>query len=144
MEIKRTMKAMSVMEDNNRKKLDFMIPMDITGSHQLMPKLKDLVINIDSVVVKPITSVPSIINNTTGFFSTDGYWVGNFIAYGKDLMGRKTLLWDDFGVDMERKPNAVLTKFVTERLSCNESIVIVTAKKASHNFSLEFYCYLPQ
>ena len=144
MEVRRTMKSMSVMEQENRKKLDFMIPMDIPGRYQLMTKLKDLVINVDNVVVKPIHSIPTVIRDSVGFFSTDGFWVGNFIAYGKNLKGDKTLLWDDFGIpDIDREPNAVLTKFIKERLSSTDAIVIVTAKEDNKVFSLEFYCYLP-
>ena len=143
MKVRRTMKGMSVMEQENRKKLDFMIPMDIPGRYQLMTKLKDLVINVDNVVVKPIHSIPTVIRDSVGFFSTDAFWVGNFIAYGTNLKGDKTLLWDDFGIpDIDREPNTVLTKFIKERLS-SDAIVIVTAKEDNKTFSLEFYCYLP-
>lgn len=143
MEVRRTMKSMSVMEMDNRKKLEFMVPMDIPGRYQLMTKLKDLIIHIDSVVVKPVYNIPQSIEKSVGFFSTDGFWVGNFIAYGYNLRGEKTLLWDDFGIDIERKQNCVLTKFIKEKLSCDKDIVIVTAKETDSRFSLEFYRYLP-
>ena len=143
MEVKRTMRSMSVLEKENKSRLDFMVPMDIAGRYQLLTKLKDLVVDIDNVIVKPIHSIPATIKNTTGFFSTDGYWVGSFVAYGKNLMGRRTLLWDDIGVpEIERQPNTVLTKFIKERLSCDNDITIVVAKKLHNKTSLEFYCYL--
>lgn len=144
MEVRRTMKSMSVMERDNRKQLEFMVPMDIPGRYQLMTKLKDLIIHVDNVVIKPVYEIPQIISDATGFFSTDGFWVGNFIAYGYNLRGEKTLLWDDFGIDIARKTGCVLTNFIRERLSCEQDIVLVTASKHNGRFSLEFYRYIPQ
>ena len=144
MEVRRTMKAMSVKERENKTNLEFMVPMDIPGRHQLLTKLKDLTVIVDAVVVRPIKVIPTTINGTTGFFSTDGYWEGSFIAYGTDLMGRNTLLWDDFGIpSIKRKSNMVITDFIKERLNAENEIVIVVAKEHHNTYSLEFYYYLP-
>lgn len=144
MEVRRTMKAMSVKERETRTNLEFMIPMGIPGRYQLLTKLKDMTIGVNSVVVRPIKSIPSVIRNTIGFFSTDGYWEGSFIAYGTDLRGRHTVLWDDFGIPtIKREPNTVITDFIKERLSSDNEIILVTAKERQGSCSLEFYYYLP-
>ena len=64
-EIRRTMKQMSLKELERKEKLDFMVPLDIPGRHQIMDKLKDLIIRVDDIIVKPVHKIPSIKNVTS-------------------------------------------------------------------------------
>lgn len=144
MEVKRTMKNISVKEYEFKRKLDSMLPNELPGRHQILTKLKDLVVNIDAVSINSINSIPVLIKDAISFFSTDGFWVGNFIAFGYDLKDKKTLLWDDFGVlDIVRDDNVVYTNFIKERLSSNKDIVIVTAKQHNSKTVLNVFWYIP-
>ena len=145
MEVKRTMMSQSVMEAERLSTMEFMVPMEIPGRHQLLTKMKDMIGTISDVVIKPIKTIPSTIKDCAGFFCSDGYYNGNFIAYGTNLNGKETMLWDDFTIPtIEHKDGVVITKFIKERLSSNNEIVIVTAKKQEEKvFSLELYYYLP-
>ena len=142
--VPRTMKAMSMMEVENRKKLNFMVPMDIAGRHQIMDKLKDLTIDVDHVIVKPVDRIPSVIRNIESFFSTDGYWYGNFIAYGTSTMGKQTLLWDDITIaNMAHFNTMVDTQYIKERLMDSNPVTLIVSKVSNDKHYLVFYCYMP-
>ena len=143
-EVRRTMKQMSVKEKERQQNLNFMVPMDIPGRHQLMTKLKDLVVRVDNIIVKPVSKIPTI-KNVCPFFSSDGFWKGNFIAYGTDTSGKEILLWDDIVVDeMEHEETSVDTNFIKAKLSYNEKAVIIVARDTYGVVNLEFYYYLPE
>ena len=142
-EIRRTMKQMSLKELERKEKLDFMVPLDIPGRHQIMDKLKDLIIRVDDIIVKPVHKIPTI-KNVTSFFSPDGFCTGNFIAYGTDVNGASTLLWDDIFVDeMTHEDGVVDTGFIKNKLSYNKKAVIIVAREDNGKNNLEFYYYLP-
>lgn len=144
MEVKRTMKSISVKEYEFKQKLNSMIPEEIPGRHQILTKLKDLIVNIDSVVIDLIHEIPETYNDVIGFFSTDGVWVGNFIAFGYNLKDKKTLLWDDFGVlEIVRGDYMVYTSFIKERLVHNKDIVIVTSSICNSKTILNIHWYRP-
>lgn len=138
------MKAMSMMEVENRKKLNFMVPMDIAGRHQIMDKLKDLTIDVDHVILKPVDRIPSVIRNIEPFFSTDGYWYGNFIAYGINTLGNQTLLWDDITIaNMAHFNTMVDTQYIKERLMDSNPVTLIVSKVSNGKHYLVFYCYMP-
>ena len=144
-EIRRTMKSMSISEVESRQKLNLMVPLNITGRHQIMTKLKDLVVDIDDVIVKPVIYIPTIIRRTESFFSTDGYWKGNFIAYGTDLFGNETLLWDDIMVeDMPHYETMVETLYIKKKLDSSKPVTLVVSTVIMGKHTLNVYCYNPQ
>lgn len=143
--IRRTMKGMSMIERDNRRKMEFMVPLDITGRYQLLTKLKDINIDVGEVVVKPVTHLPSVIRKIQPFFSSDGYWNGNFVAYGTSTLDKEVLLWDDVLVEeMSHYDTMVDTQYIKERLDCNKPATLIVFKRCGEKNLLEFYCYLPQ
>ena len=142
--MKTTMKAMSLQEQENLKRLDFMVPMNIIGRHQILTKLKDLTIDVSEVIVKPVDTIPSIIRKVVPYFSPDGYWEGNFVAYGTDLKGYPILLWDDIHIDaIPHYTHMVETYYVKQKLDCTQPATLITAIKRNNGYALVFYCYLP-
>lgn len=142
--MKTTMKAKSLQEMENAKKLDFMVPMNIEGRYQILTKLKDLIVDISEVIVKPVTTIPSVIRKVVPYFSPDGYWTGNFIVYGTDLKGEPVLMWDDINIiDMSHYNNMVETHYIKQRLDCKKPVTLITAIKKERGYALVFYCYLP-
>lgn len=144
-EIRRTMKAMSIREKENLKKLEFMIPMNIVGRHQILAKLKDLIIDIDEIVVKPVNEFPYIIRKVKPFFSTDGYCEGNFIAYGSSVKDDKDiLLWDDVTIeDMPHFTTMIDTGYIKQHLRSDKPATVVVSRMKNEKHSLELICYLP-
>lgn len=142
--MKTTMKPISIQEMENAKKLEFMVPMNIDGRFQIMTKLKDLIVDIDEVIIKPVKSFPTIIRRIEPFFSTDGYWEGNFIAYGTGLDGNQLLLWDDIMVEeMYHYTNMIETTYIKKRFDYNKPVTLITATKNQRGYALEFHCYIP-
>lgn len=142
--MKTTMKPISIQEMENAKKLEFMVPMNIDGRFQIMTKLKDLIVDIDEVIIKPVKTFPTIIRRIEPFFSTDGYWEGNFIAYGTGLDGNQLLLWDDIMVeDMYHYTNMIETSYIKKRFDYNKPVTLITATKNQQGYALEFHCYIP-
>jgi hypothetical protein len=143
--VKRTMKALSIREVENAKKLDFMVPMNINGRFQILTKLKDLTVDIDEVIVKPVKFFPTIIRKVEAFFSVDGYSEGNFMAYGTGLSGKETILWDDVTVeDMTHYDGMVDTGYIKRKLDYNKPVTLITATKQRDGFALVFHCYIPK
>ena len=144
-EIKRTMKAMSIREKDNLKKLEFMMPMNIVGRHQILAKLKDLIIDIDEIIVKPVSELPFVIRKVKPFFNSDGYWNGNYIAYGTSVKDDKDiLLWDDITIaDMPHYETMLDTGYVKQHLRSDKPATVVVSSLKNEKQSLILYCYLP-
>ena len=144
MEIKQTMKAMSIMEKENKLKLERMIPNNVFGRYQILNKLKELTVDIDEVVIKSVNRIPSIIRRVESFFSPDGFWSGNFIAYGIGVNNKELLLWDDMMVDdIIHYQSMVDTQYVKEKLSSDNPATLIVSKNNCGKHVLEVYCYLP-
>lgn len=143
-EVRKTMPSKSLLEEENERMLDFMIPKDLPGRHQILMKLKDVTIQVEEVVVKPIVKIPSLIRGVCNFFSPDGIWNGNFIAYGTNLFGNPVLLWDDYSVeDINHYNDMVSTYFIKSRMKCDEPVVIVTALPNKDKVTLVINYYRP-
>ena len=142
-DIRRTMKTMSFTEKENARRLDFMLPNSIPGRFQILTKLKDVTKSIESIELIPINSLPITIIGVTPFFSTDGFWEGNFIAYGTCTDGEERLLWDDIMVKgMKHNTSIVDMDYIKSRLAYNNDVVIITSRKAGFNsVVLELYYY---
>ena len=142
-EVKRTMKTMSIMEKENSRRLDAMLPSGIPGRFQILTKLKDITKSIDSIEIIPVSTLPSNIIGVTPFFSTDGFWEGNFIAYGTCTDGEERLLWDDIMVKgMKHEPNIIDMDYIKSRFTYKKDVVIITSRKTdSKSVVLELYYY---
>ena len=144
-EVRRTMKSMSISEVEAKQKLNLMMPLNITGRYQIMTKLRDLIVDIDDVIIKPVSHIPTLIRRTESFFSTDGYWNGNFIAYGTDLFGNEKLLWDDIMVDdMRHYETMVETLYIKKKLDYSKPVTLVVSTTNMGKHTLNVYCYNPQ
>ena len=142
MEIKRTMLSKSIREEENTNRLMYMVPASVPGRHQILTKLKDLTVSISAVEVIPIHALPSVISNVIPFFSTDGFYESNFIAYGTCTDGKEKLLWDDVIVDdMKHDNHTVDVSYIKDRFVYNKDVAIVTCRENKDMNILSIYYY---
>ena len=142
LKIKRTMLGKSIMEEENSNRLNYMIPCNIPGRHQILTKLKDLIVPISSVEVIPIHALPASIDGVIPFFATDRYSTGNFIAYGVGVDGKEKLLWDDETVvEMSHIKNSIDVEYLKKCFIYSSDVVILTCRYKSNSSVLNIYYY---